>query len=120
MLRQMLKSKISYARLTDCQLYYKGSISIDADILKAADLKEGEKVDVLNLNTGTRLQTYVIKAAAGSGEICLNGPAARMGYKGDKVVIISYAMFNERELENYKAKYVQVDEGNKIENTYLA
>ena len=90
MMRVMLKSKVSYAVLTDLQLYYKGSISIDEEIMDAANLKENERVDVLNLNTGSRLQTYVIKGERGSGVICLNGPAARLGFKGDKIIIISF------------------------------
>ncbi len=120
MMRTMLKSKVSYAVVSEAQLYYKGSITIDENIMEAADLKKGEKVDVLNLNNGARLQTYVIKGARGSGVICLNGPAARLGAKGDKVVIISYGLYKEEELEKLKGKYVEVDEQNKIKNTYLA
>ena len=120
MLRAVLKSKVFYATLTDLQLYYKGSISIDEDIMKAADLREDERVDVLNLNTGTRLQTYVIKGAAASGTICLNGPAARLGFKGDKVIIVSYGFYSDEELKMQKAKLVELDEGNKIKDTHLA
>ena len=120
MLRIMLKSKIFYANISDLQLYYKGSITIDERIMLEADLREGEKVDVLNLNNGVRLQTYVIKGKRGEGTICLNGPAARLGYKGDKVVIISYGMYGEEELKNLKARYVELDEHNKVKNTYLA
>jgi len=120
MMRTMLKSKISYAVVNDAQLYYKGSITIDESIMEAADLKQGEKVDVLNLNNGVRLQTYVIKGIKNSGVICLNGPAARLGFKGDKIVIISYGLYQEEELDKLKGKYVEVDEQNKIKNTYLA
>lgn len=120
MIRTMLKSKVYYATLSDLQLHYKGSITIDAKIMEAADLKEGERVDVLNLNNGARLQTYVIKGADNSGTICLNGPAARLGCKGDKVVIISYGLYGEEEVETLKGKYVELDEKNKIKNTYLA
>ncbi|MBD3263581.1 MAG: aspartate 1-decarboxylase [Candidatus Omnitrophica bacterium] len=120
MMRIMLKSKISYAVITDLQLYYKGSITIDEEIMEGADLKEGERVDVLNLNTGGRLQTYVIKGERGSGLMCLNGPAARCGYKGDKIIIISYALYAEDELKNFKSRYIELDEKNKIKNTYLA
>jgi aspartate 1-decarboxylase len=116
----MLKSKISYATITDLQLYYKGSITIDEDMINEANLKEHERVDVLNLNNGVRLQTYVIKGEKGSGKICLNGPAARSGYKGDKIIIISYGLYNEKELESFKTKFVEVDEQNKIKNSYLA
>ncbi|MCF7916489.1 MAG: aspartate 1-decarboxylase [Candidatus Omnitrophica bacterium] len=117
MLRSMLKSKISYATIVDLKLYYKGSITIDEDLMDAADLREGERVDVLNLNNGVRLQTYVITGQRGSGIICLNGPAARQGYKGDKIIIISYGYYNEEEVKQLSAKFIQVDEANKIKNT---
>jgi len=119
-MRIMLKTKIYYATITDLQLYYKGSITIDEDIIKKADLKEGERVDVLNLNNGSRLQTYVIKGTKGSGAICLNGPAAHSGVKGDKIIIISYGIYNEEELQGFKARYIELDEQNKIKNTYMA
>jgi len=120
MMRIMLKSKIYYAVINDLQLYYKGSITIDEKIMEQADLKEGERVDVLNLNNGIRLQTYVIKGAKDSGIICLNGPAARLGFKGDRIVIISYGLYGEEEVKNLKGKYIEVDEQNKIKNTHLA
>jgi len=120
MMRIMLKSKVSYATITDLQLYYKGSIAIDEQIMKAADLREGERVDVLNLNNGVRLQTYVIKGESGSGGICLNGPAARCGFKGDKIIIVSYGLYAESELDEFKSKYLELDDKNKIKNTYLA
>lgn len=120
MMRIMLKSKIYYAAITEVQLYYKGSITIDAEIMEAADLREGERVDVLNLNNGVRLQTYVIKGERGSGKICLNGPAARLGFKEDKIVIISYGLYQEEELKKLKGKYIELDEQNKIKNTHLA
>ncbi|UCD15345.1 MAG: aspartate 1-decarboxylase [Candidatus Omnitrophota bacterium] len=120
MMRVLLKSKISFATITDAQLYYKGSITIDQKIMEAADLIEGERVDILNLNTGARLQTYVIKGKPGSGVICLNGPAARMGLKSDKIVIISYGFYNEKETGAAKPKYVELDDENRITNTYMA
>ncbi len=120
MMRIMLKSKVSYAVITDSQLYYKGSIAIDEQIMKAADLREGERVDVLNLNNGIRLQTYVIRGESDSGVICLNGPAARCGFKGDKIIIVSYGLYSEVELDNFKSKYLELDDQNKIKNTYLA
>lgn len=120
MLRTMLKSKIYYAVINDLQLYYNGSITIDEKIMQEADLLPGEKVDVLNLNNGVRLQTYVIKGERNSGAICLNGPAARLAYKGDKIVIISYGVYNKEELREFKARYVELDDQNKIKNTYLA
>lgn len=119
-MRIMLKSKISYAVLTGLELYYKGSITVDEEIMEAAGLKEGERVDVLNLNNGARLQTYVIKGEKGSGVICLNGPAARSGFKGDKIILVSYGIYNEEELINFKSQYVELDENNKVKNTYLA
>ncbi len=117
MMRIMLKSKVSYATVVELQLYYKGSISIDENLMDAADLREGERVDVLNLNNGVRLQTYVIKGRRDSGMICLNGPAARLGYKGDKIIIISYGYYGEEELKNLSPKFIEVDDGNKIKNT---
>jgi aspartate 1-decarboxylase len=116
----MLKSKIYYATITDLHLYYKGSISIDEDLIEKADLKEHEKVEVLNLNNGTRFETYVIKAKRASGMICLNGPAARMGVAGDKIIILSYAIYTEAELKNLKPVLVELDEKNRIKNSYLA
>jgi len=92
MMRVMLKSKVQYAVITELELYYQGSITIDEDIIDESDLRIGEKVDVLNLNNGIRFDTYVIKGKRGSGVICLNGPAARLGVKGDKVIILSYGI----------------------------
>ncbi|MCK5393666.1 MAG: aspartate 1-decarboxylase [Candidatus Omnitrophica bacterium] len=120
MMRIMLKSKVYYANITDLQLYYKGSITIDEAIMEKSDLMEGERVDVLNVNNGVRLQTYVIKGEKNTGVICLNGPAARMGFKGDKIVIISYGMYSEDELKKIKARYVELGEKNEIKNTHLA
>ena len=120
MMRTMLKSKVSNAKVSDNNLYYKGSIEIDEAIMKAADLKEGEKVDVLNLNNGVRFQTYVIKGVFGSGVVCLNGPAARLGHKGDKIIIISYGIYENNELENFKSQYVELDESNSVKNSYEA
>jgi len=115
----MLKSKIYYATVTETQLYYKGSITLDEDIMEAADLLEGEKVEVLNLNNGARIETYVIKGERSSGVVCLNGPAARTGFKGDKLIILSYGMFLPEELEDFKIKFVELNERNKIKNTFL-
>ncbi len=120
MMRIMLKSKIYYATVTDLELYYKGSITIDEKIVKEAQLLEGEKVEVLNLNNGFRLETYVIKGKRGSGIICLNGPAARLGFKGDKLIILSYVLCTEEEAKNLKVRMVELDERNQVKNTYLA
>lgn len=110
----MLKSKIHRATLTDCNLEYEGSVAIDSNLLKAADILPGELVHVLNVNNGSRLVTYAIEAPAGSGTVMLNGPAAREGYKGDVLVIITYAEYEEEELQNYKANVVKVDAQNRV------
>ena len=120
MTRVMLKSKISYPTITDAQLHYKGSITIDVDLMEKADILEYEQVTVLNMNNGVRLETYAIKGESGSGVICLNGPSARLGYKGDKIVIMTYSSYDKEELKNFKPVLVEVDERNKIKNTRLA
>ncbi|MBP5623182.1 MAG: aspartate 1-decarboxylase [Thermoguttaceae bacterium] len=114
MRRTMLKSKIHRATLTDCNLEYEGSVAIDSNLLKAADILPGELVHVLNVNNGSRLVTYAIEAPAGSGTVMLNGPAAREGYKGDVLVIITYAEYEEEELQNYKENVVKVDAQNRV------
>jgi len=119
MTRVMLKSKIFYANVTEAQLYYKGSITIDEEILEAADLMEHERVDVLNVNNGARIQTYAIKGKRGSGVICLNGPAARSGAIGDRIVIVSYGLYSADELSRYKVNFVELGAKNEITNTYL-
>ena len=91
MLIHVLKSKIAYAKVTETELFYVGSISIDEEWMIAANIRENEKVQVVNLNNGERLETYVIKAPKGSKTIGLNGPAARKGYPGDELFILSYA-----------------------------
>jgi len=108
MLRNMLKSKIHGAIVTEANLAYKGSITIDSELMEASDIYEGEKVQVVNLNNGNRFETYVIAGTPGSKEICLNGGTARLGVVGDKVIIISYALFSKEELINYEPKVVMV------------
>lgn len=120
MLRTMLKSKIYYATVTEAQLHYKGSITIDEDIIEKANLFVHEKVEVLNLNNGSRIETYVISGKRASGVICLNGPAARTGIKGDKLVILSYGLYDEGEIKELKANYVELDDANKIKNIHVA
>lgn len=110
--RILLKSKIHRATVTDADLHYEGSISIDTDLMKAADIYEFEKVDVYNINTGARFSTYVINGKR--GEIGLNGAAARLVQKGDLVIIASYANYNEKEVIAHKPKLVFVDEENKL------
>ena len=111
---EVLKSKIGHATITQAELYYEGSITIDADILKAAGLIPGEKVHVLNESTGHRLETYVIAGEPGSGVICLNGPAARHGYVGDRLIILSYGLLYADEALRLKPKIVYLGPKNKI------
>lgn len=111
---EVLKSKISQASITETQLHYEGSITIDSDVMAAAGLIPGEKVHVLNENTGARIETYTIAGRPGSGEICLNGPAARHGYLGDKLIILSYALVEAAQAKTVRAQIVRLDEHNKI------
>ena len=108
------KSKLAHGRITEAQLHYEGSITIDSDLLKAANVIPGEKVEVLNVNNGNRFETYAIPAPAGSGEICLNGPAARLGLVGDQVIILSYCLAEPKEAKGLKLKVVYLDQKNKI------
>ena len=114
MQRFMLRSKIHRATLTGTELDYEGSIAIDRDLIRAADLLPGEQVHVLNLSNAERLITYVIEAPAGSGTMMLNGPAARLGTVGDKVIILAYGAVTEAEARRLKPKVVHVDEKNRI------
>lgn len=116
MLRTILKSKIHRAKVTEANLYYEGSITIDADLMTAADIIEGEKVEVLNLNNGQRLETYAIKGEAQTGIICLNGPAARGACVGDQVIIVSYVLVDDKEAKIIKSKIISVDERNRIKD----
>jgi aspartate 1-decarboxylase len=113
MMRNMMKSKIHRATVTEANLNYVGSITIDEDLMEAADLWENEKVQVVNINNGARLETYVIPGPRGSGVICLNGAAARHAQPGDKVIIISYALMTEEEARSYKPRIVLMDEANR-------
>lgn len=114
MLRTILKSKIHRARVTEANLYYEGSITIDEKLMQDADIIEGEKVEVFNLNNGHRLETYAINGKAGSGVICLNGPAARGACVGDEVIIVSYVMCEDKEAKGIKPKLIKVDGRNCI------
>ena len=114
MLLTILKSKIHRAKITEAKLYYPGSITIDGRLMQAAGIVEGEKVEVLNLSTGQRIETYAISGRAGSGVICLNGPAARSGYVGDEVIILSYCLVDEELARGLKPKIVFVDEKNRL------
>jgi aspartate 1-decarboxylase len=112
--RFMLRAKIHRATLTGTELDYEGSIAIDRNLIEAANLLPGEQVHVLNLSNAQRLVTYVIEAPAGSGTMMLNGPAARLGMQGDKVVILAYGAATEEEARNLKPTIVHVDDQNRI------
>lgn len=111
---QFCKSKLAHGHITETELFYEGSVTIDSDLIEAAGLIPGEKVEVLNLNNGCRLETYVIAGKPGSGQICLNGPAARCGYVGDRVIILSYALMEPQEARNTKTRVVYLNEHNRI------
>jgi len=110
----MMKGKLHRATVTQADINYVGSITIDHDLLKASDILPGEKVQVVNIDNGARLETYTIAGESGSGVICLNGAAARLVQVGDKVIIIAYAMMDENEAKKIRPKVVILDEHNKI------
>jgi aspartate 1-decarboxylase len=112
----MLKSKIHRATVTESNLYYEGSITIDENLLKAANILPNEKVEVLNINNGIRIETYAIAGRKNSGIICMNGPAARGACVGDQVIILAYASVNEIEVQSIKPKIVKVNARNRIKN----
>lgn len=114
MQRIMLKSKIHRARITEANLYYEGSFTIDEDLMDAAGIASYEKVAIVNINNGERFETYVIPGERGSKTFCLNGAAARKGEVGDEVIVISYALMNENEMEEYEPSIILVDENNNI------
>jgi len=113
-LRTLLKSKIHGATVTDANLSYTGSISIDEGLLKAADILPGERVQIVNLNNGSRVETYVMKSRGGSGTVCMNGAAARWAQKGDTIIIISYCEADDREAKRLSPKMVFVGAKNRI------
>jgi aspartate 1-decarboxylase len=110
----MLKSKIHRATITEADLNYEGSLTVDKELLEAVDLLPYERVMVYNINNGERFDTYAIEGSPGSGVIGLNGAAARKGMIGDYIIIVSYAFFSEEELENYSPKVVLLDKANNI------
>jgi aspartate 1-decarboxylase len=114
MQRQMLKSKIHRATVTDCDLHYAGSITIDPVLMEAADLLPNELVHVLDIDNGERLETYVIEGTRGSGEIQMNGAAARLVHRGDRVIVVAYGMYSEDELAAHEPHVVHVDVENRI------
>ena len=110
----LLKSKVHRAVITEANLHYVGSLTLDEDIMDAANMIENEKVQVVNVNNGERIETYLIKGKRGSGVCCLNGPAARKGMQGDVVIIISYCLLPFEEAKKYQPKVVFPKEGNQL------
>lgn len=119
MMRLMCKSKIHRATVTGADLNYVGSITIDPVLMEPADLRAYEQVHVVNINNGARFETYVIPGTPDAGEICLNGAAARLVQPGDKVIVISYAQYDEAELAEYRPSFVFVDEENRIARDHI-
>ncbi len=113
MRRRMLKSKIHRAVVTDANLHYVGSITIDPDLLAAADILEHEQVAVVDIDNGARFETYAIAGRPGSGDMCLNGAAARLVSPGDRVIVISYADYDQGDLEHHEPVVVHVDAANR-------
>jgi len=113
MFRTVLKSKIHKARISEAHLHYQGSITIDETLMHRADIIQWEKVEVLNLNNGSRIETYAIKGRKNSGRICLNGPAARSGAVGDEIIIVSYATVEDKKADSIKPKIIHVDSRNR-------
>ena len=114
MLRTICKGKIHRATITEANLNYTGSLTLDPELAEAADMVEFERVQIVNINNGARLETYVILGERGSGTVCLNGAAARLGQPGDKVIVIGYALMDEDEHRRLKPKIVHVDDRNRI------
>lgn len=113
MFRVMMKSKIHGATVTEANLKYTGSITIDKTLLKASDILSFERVQIVNLNNGSRVETYVLEGAAGSGTICMNGAAARWAEVGDKVIIISYSLMEDRKIPKHRPTVLFVDDKNR-------
>ena len=111
---EILKSKVHRAVITEANLNYVGSLTLDEDLMDAANLIENEKITIVNSNNGERLETYLIKGGRGSGVVCLNGPAARKGTVGDIVIIISYATLDFEEAKSFRPSIVFPKEGNKL------
>ena len=114
MFRIMLRSKIHRATVTEAELEYEGSLTLDEDLMDAAGMAAYEQVNVSNLNNGERFMTYVIPGGRGSGIVCLNGPTARKGAVGDKVIVFCYEGFTEAEMKTFKPVIVKVDEKNRL------
>ena len=114
MLIEVLKSKVHRAVITEANLNYVGSLTLDEDLMDGANLIENEKIQVVNVNNGERIETYIIKGKRGSGVVCLNGPAARRGAEGDIVIIISYATMDFEEAKTFKPWIIFPKDGNKL------
>ena len=114
MLLEFLYAKIHRATVTDANLNYVGSITIDAEILEKANMREGQKVDILNINNGERFQTYIIAGKKGNKDFCLNGAAARKAQVGDKIIICAYALMEPDEAKTFKPSIVQIDDNNNM------
>ena len=112
---EMLYSKIHRATVTDANLNYVGSITIDEELMEAANMRVGQKVEILNVNNGERFSTYIILGERGKKDICLNGAAARKVHKGDKIIIVAYASYDEKDLLTYKPKVVILKDDNTID-----
>jgi aspartate 1-decarboxylase len=117
MMRQLCKAKLHGVTVTECNLNYMGSITIDPDLVEAADLIPFEWLHIVNVTTGTRFETYLILGERGSGYIGLNGATARLAHPGDKLIVMSYALFSEEELKNFQPRLVFVDADNRILET---
>lgn len=113
MLRTMMKSKLHRATVTGADLHYMGSITLDSDLMEAADLLDHEKVQVLDIDNGARLETYVIRGERGSGDVCLNGAAARLVHAGDTIIVVSYAVFSDAEARGHVPRIVYCDADNR-------
>ncbi|MGN6437710.1 MAG: aspartate 1-decarboxylase [Agriterribacter sp.] len=111
---EILKSKIHRAVITEANLNYVGSLTLDSDLMDAANLIENEKIQIVNVNNGSRIETYLIKGRPGSGVCCLNGPAARQGAVGDTVIIISYATMDFEEAKQFKPRIIFPKDGNRL------
>jgi aspartate 1-decarboxylase len=114
----MLHSKIHRATVTDANLNYVGSITVDRELLKASGMRVGQKVDIVNVNNGERFSTYIIPGEAGKREICLNGAAARLVHPGDKIIIIAYAVMSEAEADSYRPRIVILNDDNTIAQAF--
>lgn len=114
----MLQSKIHRATVTDANLNYVGSITIDRDLIDEARMRIGQKIDIVNVNNGERFSTYIIAGERGSRDMCLNGAAARKVHKGDKIIVIAYAQMDEEEADSYRPKIVILDDDNGIAQSF--